>query len=69
MKQYSLLKGLGKGLISLVALAGAFIAFAGFSDVTIQDLIVEHVFPLLGGLTAGGAITVLVNWLKFYTSA
>jgi hypothetical protein len=52
-------------LISLLSIAGAFIAFTTFSDLTVWDLIVKYIQPLTAGLTVGGLITISVNYLKF----
>jgi hypothetical protein len=65
MEQYSFQKGIVKGLISLLSIAGAFIAFTTFSDLTVWDLIVKYIQPLTAGLTVGGLITISVNYLKF----
>jgi len=64
-KEYSFKKGLKKGLLSLLAVGGGLIAFAGFSDITIVSLIETHVFPLLGTLSIGGIIAIVTNWAKF----
>lgn len=64
MKQYSFTKGLGKGLVSLLAIAGAFIAFAGFSELTLWGLLEQYLKPVLGSLSVGGAITMLLNYIK-----
>lgn len=64
MTQYSFTKGLGKGLVSLLAIAGAFIALAGFSDLTLWGLLEQYLKPILGSLTVGGAITMLLNYIK-----
>lgn len=67
-KVYSFKIGLGKGLLSLLAIVGALVAFAGFSDLTIWDLMVTYVKPVVGSLTIGGLITIAVNWIKFHTT-
>ena len=64
-KKYSFLIGLGKGLLSLLAIGGELVAFAGFSDLSIWALLEQYAKPVLGSLTVGGAITVAINWLKF----
>lgn len=64
MKQYSFTKGLGKGLVSLLAIAGSFIAFAGFSELTLWGLLEQYLKPVLGSLSVGGAITMLLNYIK-----
>lgn len=65
--EYSFTKGLGKGALSLIAITGAMIAFAGFSDLTIWGLLEQYLKPILGSLTVGGAITMLVNYIKVKT--
>lgn len=69
MKEYSFKKGLGKGLLSLFAVVGSLIAFAGFSDMTIWSLAEQYVKPLVGSLTVGGLIAVVVNYIKFKYTA
>lgn len=64
MTTYSFKKGLGKGLVSLLAIGGAMIAFAGFSDLTIWGMLETYLKPLLGSLTVGGAITIAANYIK-----
>lgn len=61
---YSFKIGLTKGLISLLAIAGALAAFAGFSDLTIWQLLETYLKPVIGSLTVGGSITMVVNYLK-----
>jgi len=62
--EYSIKKGITKGLLSLLSIAGAFLVLAGFSDTSIWELIVKYIQPLVGSLTVGGAITVLLNYVK-----
>lgn len=62
--EYSFVKGLSKGALSLLAVGGAMVAFAGFSDLTIWGLLEQYLKPVLGSLTVGGAITMAVNYLK-----
>ncbi len=64
--EYSLRTGFYKGLISIIAIAGGAVAILGFADVEIWGLIVTYIKPVVGGLTVGGAITMALNWLKFY---
>lgn len=68
-KKYSFKKGLIKGAISLLSIVGAGLAFTTFSDVTLVELIEKYIFPVLGSVTVGGAITIAVNWLKVRNSA
>ena len=62
---YSFKKGLGKGAVQLLTVAGALIAFAGFSDLSIWDLVVKYVQPVLGSLSVGGVIAVAIKVGKF----
>lgn len=67
MNKYSFKKGLSKGAISLLSIAGAFVVFSGLSDLSVWDLVVKYIQPLIGSLTVGGLITIAVNYLKFKT--
>lgn len=62
---YSLKKGFYKGLLSLVSVAGFLIAFTKFGDLSIWSLLEEYLKPVLGAITISGAITMLMNWVKF----
>lgn len=62
--KYSFKKGAVKGLVSLLSIGGAIVAFAGFSDLTIWGLLEQYVKPVLGSLTVGGVITIAVNYVK-----
>ena len=65
---YSFKKGLGKGAVQLLTVAGALVAFAGFSDIAIWDLVVQYIKPVIGSLTIGGTIAVAINFLKYHSS-
>lgn len=67
MKEYSFKIGLGKGAIQLLTVAGALIAFAGFSDISIWSLVEQYIKPVIGSLSVGGAIAVAINYIKFKT--
>ena len=67
-KKYSFSIGLSKGLLSLFAVVGALITFAGFSDLTIWGLLETYLKPLVGSVTVGGLITIAVNYIKFHTT-
>lgn len=62
--QYSFKKGLVKGATSTLAIAGAMVAFAGFSDLTIWSLVEQYLKPVLSGLSVGAAITMVSNYIK-----
>lgn len=62
--QYSFTKGLSKGAVSLLSIAGAMVVFAGVSDLTVWSLIEEYLKPVFSALTVGGAITMVINYLK-----
>jgi hypothetical protein len=66
MKQYSFLKGLLKALTAAVAFgAPLFILnFPELADMQIADALAEVVRKLIGPLSIGGAIMMVVNWLK-----
>lgn len=67
--QYSLTKGIKKGLTALIPIAVALVTFAGFSDVTLWGLLEQYVKPILGGTTIVGVLTVVLNWAKFKAKA
>jgi len=62
--EYSLRKGFFKGLVQLLTVAGALIAFTGFSDLSVMDLIIKYLTPVLGSLTVGGGVAMLINFIK-----
>lgn len=64
---YSFKKGLAKGAVQLLTVAAALIAFAGFSDLAIWDLVVTYVKPVIGSLTVGGIVAVAINFLKYHS--
>ena len=66
--EYSFKKGFIKGLISLLSIAGTFVAFTAFSDMTLWVLLEQYLKPLLGSLSVGGLITITINYLKVKTS-
>jgi hypothetical protein len=65
MNEYSFKKGVIKGLISLLSITGFIVAFSGFADFTLWQLLETYIKPVLGGLSVGAAITIAVNYLKF----
>jgi len=66
--QYSISKGFKKGLLTAMTVGASFIAFAGFSDVSIWGLIVTYIQPIVGSMTVGGLITIVLNFVKVKTS-
>ncbi len=66
MEKYSLKKGISKAVISLISLFAAFVMFSKFSNVPITELITTYVFPLIGSMTVGAAVTFVVNAIKFH---
>lgn len=66
-RPYSIKKGIGKGLIGVLSGIVLWLTFTGFSDMTVWDLIVNYVKPVVGSVTAVGAFTMAINWLKFHT--
>lgn len=65
MKTYSFKKTLGKGVFSALTTLAAITVFAGWSDVSLWELIENYLKPLIGSLTVGGGIAMLINIAKF----
>lgn len=65
---YSIKKGLIKGFISIGTIVVAGLAFTQFADMSIWTIIETYAKPLLGSLTIGGAITMMINYLKVKSS-
>lgn len=61
---YSYAKGLKKSGVVVLIIIANWVAFAGFSDLTIWGLIEQYIKPLAGGTTVGGALFFAINWLK-----
>ena len=61
---YSLKKGAWKGFVSGMTVLVAMVAFAGFSDLTIWSLIETYLKPMLGTVTVGGLLTMVLNYAK-----
>ena len=62
--KYSFKKGLGKGIVSALVIAASFVALAGFSDLTIWGLFEQYVKPVLGSVTVGAVLTMIINYIK-----
>jgi hypothetical protein len=62
--EYKLSKGVKKGIISALTFLFAFLAFGGIAELPLWDLVVQYIKPILGAMTVGGAITMLLNYLK-----
>ena len=70
MAKYSFLKGLQKGLVG-AAVAGfailGFVLMNAYPDIynqSISDLVAQSLNQLIGGMTVGGLITFVVNFIK-----
>ena len=68
---YSITKGLSKGLLG-AAIAGlsilGFILLSTQPDLynaSVADVVSKYINQLLGGMTVGGAITFVINYIKF----
>lgn len=62
---YSITKGIGKGLFTML-MAGVTIAtFAGFADFTLWQLLEQYVKPVLGSITVAGVLKLAANYIKF----
>lgn len=64
MTTYSFTKGLGKGVIWILTVAVSFLAVSGFADISVWDLVEQYIKPIVGTLTLGGFLTMLLNYLK-----
>lgn len=62
--QYSLKKGLTKGLISGLTVFLSTLVVLGIADIDIWAFLELHLKPLLAGLTFGGLVTMAINFLK-----
>lgn len=62
--QYSLTKGLGKGIIWILTVAVSFLTVSGYADISVWDLVEQHIKPIVGTLTLGGFLTMTLNYLK-----
>lgn len=63
--KYKFSKGLSKALIYSISTVATLVAFAGFSDMQIWDLIEQYIKPMIGSLTVGGIATIAINWVRF----
>lgn len=63
--EYSFKKSVGKGLIFILQAVAAILVVTGIAEISIWDLIVEYVKPIVGTLTLGGAIAIATNYVKF----
>lgn len=66
---YSFKKGLSKGVVSALTALIVMVTFAGFSDMTIWELVEQYLKPVLGSMTVGGAITMALNYFKVRNEA
>lgn len=62
---YSFKKSIGKGLLFILQAAAAVAVVTGFAEISLWDLIVEHVKPVVGTLTVGGLIVIATNYVKY----
>ena len=65
MQEYSIKKGLYKGLGFATTALVTILIVSGLSDVLIWDLIVTYIKPIVGTLTVGGLVTMASNYAKF----
>jgi len=62
---YSFKKSFGKGVMFLLQGALAAATIAGFTEVSLWDLITEYVKPVVGTLTVGGVLALATNYVKY----
>ena len=68
MKQYSIKKGFFKGLLGVLTAGAGILAFSGFADFTIWQLLESYLKPVLSGLTVSGLLAMGINYLKVRSS-
>jgi len=61
---YKFSKGIKKGIITALTVLATFMAFSGFADISVWQLMTTYIQPILGAMTVGGAITIALNYLK-----
>lgn len=70
MNQYSFWVGLSKSLAKVavfgLSIAGVYLAtnYPSLANTSILDLITHALQPVLGGLTVGGVVTLVLNYFK-----
>lgn len=62
---YSFKKSFGKGIVWILQLAAAAAVVSGFSEISLWDLVVKYVQPIVGTLTVGGLIAIATNYVKY----
>jgi len=63
--EYSFIHGLKKAATYSLTGIGVLVAFAGFSDIQIWELLETYVRPVIGSLTVGGVVTLAINYVRF----
>lgn len=64
-KIYSIKKGLSKGVLAMLTMIAGVLAFSGFGDFTIWQLLESYVKPLTAGVTVAGLVGMAINYIKF----
>lgn len=67
MQEYKFSKGVSKALLYTLSTVATLVAFAGFSDIQVWDLVVQYVKPFIGSITVGGIVTIAINWVRFHS--
>ena len=62
---YSFKKSLAKGAMFVLQAAATLVIVTGVSDIALWDLIEQHIRPIIGGVTIGGAIAIATNFVKY----
>lgn len=62
--QYSIKKGLWKGLKTILLVAVTAVSVSTFADIDLWQILVTYVKPVLSGVTVLGALTMLLNYVK-----
>ena len=64
-KEYSWKKGIGKGIKPVLVLVVSALAISGFGEVSVWDLVVQHIKPFIGTATLGTVALFALNFVKF----
>ena len=64
MNEFNFKKGIIKGIKFILIGLGAVAIFTSFSEVSLWSLLEQYLKPILGALSVGGLITLVLNFVK-----